>query len=161
MVTLLRPDAGAARVAGVDVVSDPTAARRRIGYVPQEITADRYLTAREQLALFTDLYHVPASRRGSLIEEMLHLGGLEAAADKRSRYYSGGMKKRLDLACGLLHEPAVLFLDEPSLGLDVPTRRAIWDHVRSLKARGVTVLLCTNDMDEADRLCDRLAIIDQ
>ncbi len=161
LVTQARPDSGQAQVAGADVVKNPTEVRRRIGYVPQEITVDRYLTAREQLSLFADLYHIPRQRRPRRIEELLALVGLEAMADKPSRNYSGGMKKKLDLACGLIHEPEVLFLDEPSLGLDVPVRRAIWDHIESLRGRGVTVLLCTNYMDEADRLCDRVAIIDQ
>jgi ABC-2 type transport system ATP-binding protein len=160
LVTLARADEGTATVAGADVMKDPTEVRRRIGYVPQEITADRYLTPREQLSFFADLYHLPAAARRQRTSELLALVGLESMADKVSRGFSGGMKKKLDLACGLIHEPKVLFLDEPSLGLDVTTRRTIWDYILDLKRRGVTIILCTNYMDEADKLCDRVAVVD-
>lgn len=161
LITLVRPDAGSAEVAGFDVLAAPDEVRRRIGYVPQELTADPYLTARENLRYFADLYHIPPGRREARIEELLALVDLQGDADRPIRRFSGGMKKKLDLACGLLHEPPVLLLDEPSLGLDVQVRRDVWDHIAGLKGRGATIFLCTNYMDEAERLCDRVAIIDR
>ncbi len=161
LVTLLRPDAGSALVAGCDALADPGGVRERIGYVPQEISTDRSLTARESLRLFADLHHLSPARRAQRVEALLSLTGLAPAADQVARGYSGGMKKKLDLACGLLHEPKVLFLDEPTLGLDVAARRAIWDYLDGLRAGGTTLVLCTNIMEEADRLCDRLAILDR
>ncbi|HEV8336786.1 MAG TPA: ATP-binding cassette domain-containing protein [Candidatus Polarisedimenticolia bacterium] len=161
LITLAQPDRGMAEVGGVDVVRDPVRARRLFGYVPQELTADRSLTARESLRWFSDLYHLPRSGREARVAEALRLVGLEEAADRPTRTFSGGMKKKLDLACGLIHRPRILFLDEPSLGLDVKVRSDLWRHVASLKASGVTVFLSTNYMDEADRLCDRVAIIDR
>ncbi len=157
--TLIRPTAGTATVLGHDVVQDPDRVRREIGYVPQELTADGYLTARENLRLYANLYHLSQREIPGRIEEAMRIVALEDAGSKLVRTYSGGMKKKLDLACGLLHHPQVLFLDEPTLGLDVQARRSVFDHVLELKRRAVTVLLCTNDMDEADRLCDRIGII--
>jgi ABC-2 type transport system ATP-binding protein len=161
LITLLRPDQGSARVLGHDVVRDAAWVRARIGYVPQELSADRWLTAREHLDYFSDLYHLPAADRRRRVGELLALFGLEAVADRRLATFSGGMKKKLDVACGLVHRPPLLFLDEPSLGLDVPVRRALWRHVLDLKRGGTTVLLCSNYMDEVDALCDRIAIVDR
>jgi len=161
LITLARPDAGSAEVGGTDVMHDPARVRRMFGYVPQELTADRYLSARENLRWFADLYHLPRSIREHRVEAALRLVDLAEAADRPIRTFSGGMKKKLDLACGLIHEPRILFLDEPSLGLDVKVRTELWSYVTSLKQKGVTVFLCTNYMDEADRLCDRVAIIDR
>jgi ABC-2 type transport system ATP-binding protein len=159
LITLWRPTSGTAAVLGRDVVREPAAVRREIGYVPQELTADVYLTASENIRLYANLYHLPAREIHERIDDALRLVGLEGAAHRLVKGFSGGMRKKLDLACGLLHEPKILFLDEPSLGLDVQSRRAVWDHVLRLKHRGVTILLCTNDMDEADRLCDRVGIV--
>ncbi|HEY3302009.1 MAG TPA: ATP-binding cassette domain-containing protein [Candidatus Binatia bacterium] len=161
LITLVRPDEGKAEVAGVDVVKNPAQARRMIGYVPQELTVDPYLTAREHLNYYADLYHLPSAARKSRIEEALALVGMAGLEDRRARHLSGGTKKKLDLACGLLHRPPVILLDEPSLGLDVQVRRDVWNHILRLKQEGTTVFLCTNYMDEAERLCDRVAIIDR
>jgi ABC-2 type transport system ATP-binding protein len=162
LATLLRPTAGSARVCGFDVVQDPNAVRRRLGYVMQQtFQSGRYLlTGREAVEIEAALYHVPRRNVRPRAAEVLEVVGLTAHADRLVTTYSGGMKKRLELACGLLHRPQVLFLDEPSLGLDVQSRHAMWDHVRALRDGGVTVLLATNYLDEADRICDRLTIID-
>jgi len=161
LTTLERADDGRAEVLGIDVRSAPGRVRDQIGYVPQELTADRYLSARESLDFFCRLHHLDATTRKATIERLLTLLELEEAADRPLRTFSGGMKKKLDLACGLVHDPKVLFLDEPSLGLDVEVRQALWDHVLDLKAGGTSIVLCTNSMEEADRLCDRLAIVDR
>ena len=160
LITLLRPTSGQAIVLGHDVVRDADIVRRLIGYVPQERAIDRFLTGREHLLLLADLYHLPKDEARRRIPELLKLVDLEARADLPAKTYSGGMKRKLDIACGLLPNPKVLFLDEPTLGLDVQSRLRIWDHVRQLKARGITIVMTTNYLDEADQLCDRLAIID-
>lgn len=160
LITLLRPTSGQAIVLGHDVAKDADAVRRLIGYVPQERAIDRFLTGREHLLLLADLYHLPKDEAQRRIPELLKLVDLEARADLPAKTYSGGMKRKLDIACGLLPNPKVLFLDEPTLGLDVQSRLRIWDYVRRLKARGITIVMTTNYLDEADQLCDRLAIID-
>jgi len=161
LTTLVRPDRGKAEVVGTDVLRDPVKVRRLIGYVPQELTVDPYLTAREHLRYYADLYHLTAAVREERSRELLALVGLAGHEDRPARDFSGGMKKKLDLACGLIHRPAILFLDEPSLGLDVQVRRDVWSYILRLKAERTTVFLCTNSMDEAERLCDDLAIIDR
>lgn len=161
LTTLVAPDGGRAMVAGHSVVDEPVAVRRLIGYVPQELTVDPYLTAREHLRYYADLYHLSAAERQNSMRELLQLVGLEGAEDRRVKTFSGGMKKKLDLACGLVHRPPLIFLDEPSLGLDVQVRREVWNYILRLKQEGTTILLCTNYMDEAERLCDELAIIDR
>lgn len=161
LTTLVRPDRGKAEVAGIDVLSDPFKVRGLIGYVPQELTVDPYLTPREHLRYYADLYHLSATVRESRIREVLVLVGLAGYEDRRVRYLSGGTKKKLDLACGLIHRPPLIFLDEPSLGLDVQVRRDVWSYILRLKEQGTTVFLCTNYMDEAERLCDEVAIIDR
>jgi ABC-2 type transport system ATP-binding protein len=161
LTTLVKPDSGSARVAGFDVVKEPDRVREKIGYVPQEITVDPYLSPREHLEYYAGLYHLSRRSAKNRIHELLLLVGLEADAERPVRRFSGGMKKKLDLICGLLHDPEVLFLDEPSLGLDVQIRRDVWGHVLKLKDEGAAILLCTNSMDEADTLCDRLSIIHQ
>ena len=161
LTTLASPDSGRVRVAGVDVLEDPGKVRSLIGYVPQELTVDPYLTVREHLKYYGDLYHLSSSVREAHVRELLELLGLVGSEDRRVKYFSGGMKKKLDLACGLIHGPPVILLDEPSLGLDVHVRREVWNYILGLKDRGTTVFLCTNYMDEAERLCDELAIIDQ
>lgn len=160
LITILRPDAGHATVLGHDVVREADRVRHLIGYVPQERAIDRFLTGREHLLLLGDLYHLPKSETRKRITEILRLVDLEEQADRLARTYSGGMKRKLDLACGLLPNPKILFLDEPTLGLDVQSRLRIWDYVRRLRDRGITIVMTTNYLDEADRLCDRLAIID-
>ena len=134
--------------------------RRLIGYVPQERAIDRFLTGREHLELLGALYHLTKDEAAKRIAELLKLVELEEHADRAAKTYSGRMKRKLDIACGLLPDPKILFLDEPTLGLDVQSRLRIWDYVRMLKARGMTIVMTTNYLDEADQLCDRLAIID-
>jgi len=160
LITVLRPSGGLARVLGMDVVEQATQVRQAIGYVPQERAIDRFLTGREHLELLASLYHLPAAQAAVRIDEVLKLVGLEHKADEVARTYSGGMKRKLDIACGLIPDPRVLFMDEPTLGLDVESRLKIWEHIRQLKARGITIFLTTNYLDEADQLCDRIAIID-
>jgi len=160
LITLLRPTSGQALVLGHDVAQEPDTIRRLIGYVPQERAIDRFLTGREHLLLLADLYHLPKDEAQRRIPELLKLVDLEDRADQPAKTYSGGMKRKLDIACGLLPNPKVVFLDEPTLGLDVQSRLRIWDYVRQLKARGITIVMTTNYLDEADQLCDRLAIID-
>ncbi|BCA55668.1 Daunorubicin/doxorubicin resistance ATP-binding protein DrrA [Nitrospira sp. KM1] len=160
LITLLIPTSGSATVLGHDTVKDADRVRQLIGYVPQERAIDRFLTGREHLELLAALYHLPKNVGTTRIGELLKLVELEAHADRPAKTYSGGMKRKLDIACGLLPDPKILFLDEPTLGLDVQSRLRIWDYVRMLKARGMTVVMTTNYLDEADQLCDRLAIID-
>lgn len=161
LITLLHPTSGSATVLGHDTVRDADRVRALIGYVPQERAIDRFLTGREHLELLGALYHLPKEAATRRINDLLKLVELEAHADRPAKTYSGGMKRKLDIACGLLPDPKILFLDEPTLGLDVQSRLRIWDYVRMLKARGLTVVMTTNYLDEADQLCDRLAIIDQ
>ena len=160
LTTLVRPDEGKVEVAGTDVVGDPVRARRLIGYVPQELTVDPYLTVREHLRYYADLYHLSPALKDSTIREVVALVALAGYEDRRVRHLSGGTKKKLDLACGLLHRPPVIILDEPSLGLDVQVRRDVWSYILRLKEQRTTVFLCTNYMDEAERLCDIVSIID-
>ncbi|ALA56903.1 ATP-binding cassette domain-containing protein [Nitrospira moscoviensis] len=160
LITLLHPTSGSATVLGHDTVREADRVRQMIGYVPQERAIDRFLTGREHLELLGALYHLSKDDARKRIGELLKLVELEAHADRPAKTYSGGMKRKLDIACGLLPDPKILFLDEPTLGLDVQSRLRIWDYVRMLKARGMTVVMTTNYLDEADQLCDRLAIID-
>ncbi|TKB73514.1 MAG: ATP-binding cassette domain-containing protein [Nitrospira sp.] len=159
-ITLLCPSAGRAMIFGVDVVEHADRVRQMIGYVPQERAIDRFLTGREHLQLLGALYHLSREEAERRIRELLKLLDLEHKADIPAKNYSGGMKRKLDLACGLIPNPKVLFMDEPTLGLDVQSRLRIWDYVRRLRERGITVVMTTNYLDEADQLCDRLAIID-
>jgi ABC-2 type transport system ATP-binding protein len=160
LCTLLPPTSGTARVAGFDVVADPDAVRHRIGVALQEIGLDPAQTGRELLELQSGLYGITGSRAKTRAEELLALVGLTDAADRRTKTYSGGMKRRLDLASALVHEPQVLFLDEPTTGLDPASRLTVWEEVRRINASGTTVFLTTQYLEEADQLCDRLAIID-
>jgi ABC-2 type transport system ATP-binding protein len=161
MTTLLRPTSGAVTVLGHDVVADADAVRQLIGYVPQERAVDRLLTAREHLELFADLYHLSPAVAAPRIQEALRLVDLADRVNDSVGKFSGGMKKRVEIACGLLHDPKILFLDEPTLGLDVQSRSQVWNHIRALKQRGMTVVINSNYLEEADQLCDRLAIIDR
>ena len=160
LTTLLPPSEGTARVVGFDVVRRPREVRKRIGYVPQLLSADGGLTGFENLMVFARLYDVPRSERTRRIAEALESMGLEQAADQPVRQYSGGMIRRLEIAQGLLHHPAVLFLDEPTVGLDPVARRVVWEDIRRLRRRlGTTVLLTTHYLEEADELCDQVAIL--
>jgi ABC-2 type transport system ATP-binding protein len=161
LCTLLPPTAGTATVAGSDVVEDSSAVRHRIGVALQEIGLDPAQTGRELLELQCGLYGITGRRGRERARELLELVGLTEAADRRTKTYSGGMKRRLDLASALVHEPDVLFLDEPTTGLDPASRMTVWDEVRRINAGGATVFLTTQYLEEADKLCDRLAIIDE
>jgi ABC-2 type transport system ATP-binding protein len=160
LCTLLPPTRGSAIVAGLDVVADAAEVRRRIGVALQEIGLDPVQTGRELLELQCGLYGLTGQRAHTRTNELLELVGLTEAADRRTKTYSGGMKRRLDLASALVHSPHVLFLDEPTTGLDPASRLTIWDEVRRINAGGATVFLTTQYLEEADKLCDRLAIID-
>ncbi len=160
LCTLTTPTGGSAKVCGFDVVKYPDEVRRRIGFVPQDISVDDELTARENLELHAKLYHMPKDLREKKIEEMLELVGLKERAESLVKTFSGGMRRRLEIAEGLLHNPEVLFLDEPTIGLDPASRMTIWEQLRELNKEGVTIFITTHYMDEADRLCNRVAIID-
>jgi ABC-2 type transport system ATP-binding protein len=160
LTTLLSITAGAARVAGHDVAREPDAARGRIGVALQEAGLDPRQTGRELLVLQGRLFGLARPAAAARAEELLALVELEDAADRRIKSYSGGMKRRLDLASALVHEPEVLFLDEPTTGLDPASRLTVWDEMRRINERGTTVFLTTQYLEEADQLCDRLAIID-
>jgi ABC-2 type transport system ATP-binding protein len=160
LCTLLPPTAGEARVAGLDVVGEGAEVRRRIGVALQEIGLDPVQTGRELLELQCGLYGITGRGSRERANELLELVGLTDAADRRTKTYSGGMKRRLDLASALVHRPDVLFLDEPTTGLDPASRMTIWDEVRRINTGGATVFLTTQYLEEADQLCDRIAIID-
>jgi ABC-2 type transport system ATP-binding protein len=161
LCTLAAPDAGRIELAGISVLDHPKAARQLLGYVAQEVALDKVLTGRELLQLQAALYHLPRPQIAERINTSLSLLGLEPWADQKTGTYSGGLRKRLDLAAGLLHAPAVLVLDEPTVGLDIESRRVIWDFLRQLRDRGTTVLLTSHYLEEIDALADRVAIIDQ
>jgi ABC-2 type transport system ATP-binding protein len=160
LTTLLSLTSGTARVAGLDVASEPDAVRRRIGVALQEAGLDPRQTGRELLVLQGQLFDLSAQDAEARTVELLELVELTDAADRPIKGYSGGMKRRLDLASALVHQPDVLFLDEPTTGLDPASRLTVWDEVRRINERGTTVFLTTQYLEEADQLCDRLAIID-
>ncbi len=160
LTTLLTITSGTARVAGVDVAADPDAARRQMGVALQEAGLDPRQTGRELLVLQARLFGQSPRGASRRAQELLELVDLVDAADRRIKGYSGGMKRRLDLASALVHEPEVLFLDEPTTGLDPASRLTVWDEMRRINGRGTTVFLTTQYLEEADQLCDRLAIID-
>jgi ABC-2 type transport system ATP-binding protein len=160
LTTLLDPTSGTALVAGFDVVKSPARVRRRIGYVPQMLSADGALTGRENLILSARLYGMPRAERDPRIADALSFMGLVEAAEKLVKTYSGGMIRRLEIAQAMLHRPVVLFLDEPTIGLDPVARHTVWDRLRDLRGEfNMTILLTTHDMDEADALCDTLALM--
>jgi ABC-2 type transport system ATP-binding protein len=136
-------------------------ARQKLGYVAQEVALDKVLTGRELLQLQAALYHLPRTVMGDRISKVIDLLGLKDWADQRTGTYSGGIRKRLDLASGLLHQPDVLVLDEPTVGLDIESRAAVWNFLRQLRAEGITILLTSHYLEEVDALADRVAIIDQ
>ena len=160
LTTLLPPTSGRARVAGFDIRTAPANVRASIGYVPQLLSADGGLTGSENLRLSATLYGIPRSERRVRIADALGFMGLTDSANKLVKSYSGGMIRRLELAQAMLHRPAILFLDEPTIGLDPVARHAVWDRLRDLKREfGMTVLITTHDMEEAEALCDELAIL--
>jgi ABC-2 type transport system ATP-binding protein len=159
LTTLLRPTGGRATVAGLDVVEDPGGVRRKIGVALQEAALDPLMTGRELIHLQATLHALPPERGRELGDSLLARVGLTQAADRRVGTYSGGMRRRLDLASALVHSPQVLFLDEPTTGLDPVSRKAIWEEVRELNDEGTTVFLTTHYLEEADRLADRVGII--
>ena len=161
LCTLALPDAGKLEISGVSVIDYPRQARQKLGYVAQEVAIDKVLTGRELLQLQAALYHLPRSTVKPEIDRVLNLLGLTTYADQKSGNYSGGLKKRLDLAAGLLHQPDVLVLDEPTVGLDIESRLAVWDFLRQLRDGGTTVLITSHYLEEIDLLADRVAIIDR
>jgi len=161
LTTLLKPTSGHALVGGHNVVSDAKKVREKIGYVQQEISVDEFLTGRENLYLHARINQIPKNLIKSRIDEVLELVELGEKQDDATLTYSGGMRKRIDIANGLLSRPAVLFLDEPTVGLDIQTRRKIWGYIRKIrKDFGMTIFISTHYMEEADNLCDRIGIID-
>ena len=160
LTTLLKPDAGSATVAGYDVLRQPNRVRRVIGLTGQYAAVDEYLTGRENLRMFGDLYHLPAAYVRDRSAELLERFDLADAADRSLRTYSGGMRRRLDLAASLIAKPSIMFLDEPTTGLDPRSRLGLWGVIADLVAEGTTVLLTTQYLEEADRLADDIVVID-
>jgi len=161
LITILKPTEGKATVLGFDIFKQSNDVRNVIGVVPQEYTADEDLTAFENILLCSDMYGIPRRVAKERAEDLLKLVELTEFKDKRVQTFSGGMRRRLELACGLINRPKVLFLDEPTLGLDVQTRTATWNYIRKLKQEyGMTLFMTTHYLEEADSLCDRVAIID-
>ncbi len=161
LTTLILPTSGGARINGFDVVRSAGDVRRSIGVIPQALTSDMELSAAENMNIFAKLYSVPRERRRRVVKELLEAVELTQWADKPVKNFSGGMRRRLEIARGLVHEPNIFFLDEPTTGLDPASRIGVWDMLRKLKeGRDLTILLTTHYMDEADKLCDRIAIVD-
>lgn len=161
LTTLLKPTSGQALISGFDVMTNAKQVRENIGYVQQESTVDEYLTGRENLLLQAKLNHIPKKEINKRIDDVLELIELTDKQDQAVVTYSGGMRKRLDIAGGLLHHPKVLFLDEPTVGLDIQTRRKIWEYIKKIHTEfKMTIFLSTHYMEEADNLCDRVGIID-
>ncbi len=161
MTTLTPPTSGKAEVGGHDVVTDADGVRHAIGVIPQALTSDPELTARENMMIHAKLYGLTSAQRAQLIPQLLESVGLTEFTDKLVGSFSGGMRRRLEIARGLVHSPKIMFLDEPTTGLDPVSRTAVWEMITKLKeAAGLTILLTTHYMDEADKLCDRIAIVD-
>ncbi len=161
LTTLVLPTAGTARVNGFDVVSEASLVRQSIGVIPQALTSDLDLSAEENMSIFAKLYGIPRERRRRMIRELLEAVDLTAWSDKPLKMFSGGMRRRLEIARGLVHEPKIFFLDEPTTGLDPVSRVAVWAMLSRLRQeRDLTILVTTHYMDEADKLCDRIAIVD-
>lgn len=159
LTTLLTPTRGSGTVCGYDIGKDGREVRKKISYVPQDMAVDIKLTGRENVIFFAQLYGVPNPRDRA--DEALAVMELSDRAEDLIRTYSGGMRRRLELAQALVHDPSVLFLDEPTIGLDVAARKKIWEHIRALKERGMTIFVTTHYMDEANQFCDRVGIIDK
>ncbi|MFB6196814.1 MAG: ABC transporter ATP-binding protein [Halobacteriaceae archaeon] len=159
ITTLTEPTEGNVIVDSYGVTSRPDEIRERVGYIPQETALDHWLTGREVLSLFADMYKVSPEERERKIDRVLSRVDLQDRADTRVDGYSGGMKRRLEIATGLLHDPRIVIFDEPTLGLDPAMRRQTWDYVRELRADGGTVLISTHYLDEAAELCDRVAVL--
>ena len=160
LTTLLRPAAGRAWILGHEVTAEAATVRRLIGYVPQALSADGSLTGRENASLFAQLHRVPRPERAERIDAMLDLMDIGGAADRVVRSYSGGMVRRLEIACALLHRPRLLLLDEPTIGLDPVARRAVWRHLAEMRAEtGLTMLVTTHLMEEAEEQCQRVAVM--
>jgi ABC-2 type transport system ATP-binding protein len=160
LVTLLYPTEGTVRINGYDTKAEPQAVRESIGYMAQETSIDLELTPRENLRIACEMYGVPSEERAERIETLLDLVELQDVADKRAETFSGGMQKRLDTATVLVHRPPVVFLDEPTTGLDPEARLRVWDYFEKINDRGTTVFLTTQYLEEADQLCDRLAVLE-
>ncbi len=160
LATLLAPEQGSVRVDGVDALADPRAVRRLLGYVAQDVAIDKILSGRELLQLQGDLYHLRRGHRDERIADLIRRLDMADWIDRRCGTYSGGMRRRLDLAAGLLHRPRLLVLDEPTVGLDIESRSAIWQLLRQLVQEGTTVLLSSHYLEEVEALADRMAIID-
>jgi len=158
LTTLLSQTRGSASICGYDTVREPDRVRSCISYVPQDMAVDTNLTGRENVLFFARLYGVPNPK--DRVDELLAVMELTERADDLAKTYSGGMRRRLELAEALVHEPEVIFLDEPTLGLDVGARKIIWEHIHALNRKGMTIFVTTHYMDEADRFCDRVGIID-
>ena len=159
--TLLMPTSGTATVAGFDVVKNPAEVRKRVGYAAQDVGVDEHATGRENLTLYGHFYRMNSKLITQRVKEIFDLVGLTGDEDRMVSTYSGGMRKRLDLAMSLIHQPQVIFLDEPTTGLDPQTRAYLWDYIKNLaKEMDIAIFLTTHYMDEADRLADRIAIID-
>lgn len=162
LTTLIKPTRGMAWVTGIDIIKQPYQARLAIGYVSQDLAVEDALTGYENLKLQAGFYHIPKAEAVKRIAEVLAMVELTDRAKDKVETYSGGMRKRLDIACGLIHRPKLLFLDEPTLGLDIQTRREIWKYINHLRKEiRMTIFMTTHYMDEADSLCDRIAIIDK
>jgi ABC-2 type transport system ATP-binding protein len=159
LTTLLSPSSGTAEICGYDICKAPHEVRKIISYVPQDMAVDTRLTGRENVMLYAELYGItdPAAKT----EEVLRVLDLSSRADEFAKVYSGGMRRRLELAQALVHQPRVLFLDEPTVGLDVAARKKIWEYIRALRNKGMGILVTTHYMDEADRYCDRVAILNK
>jgi len=161
LTTLVAPTSGSASVFGLDVMKRSYDVRKLVGYVPQDVSVDGYQTPRQILRMLGTFYHVPKWKLESMISDALDVVELDDRADDQTKTFSGGMKRRLDIATALLHKPRMLVLDEPTLGLDVETRRKIWEYIKQLKKENMTVLLTTHYLDELEELSDRIAIIDR
>lgn len=161
LCTLAKPDSGKIEVGGISAIASPKAVRQRLGYVAQEVAIDKVLTGRELLKLQAALYHLPKKSISDRVNKLIEVLGLREYADNKAGTYSGGIRKRLDLAAGLLHQPEVLVLDEPTVGLDVESRRVVWQFLQELREAGTTVLITSHYLEEIDALADRLAIISQ
>jgi ABC-2 type transport system ATP-binding protein len=161
LCTLAKPDSGKIELGGISVVEQPREARKRLGYVAQAVALDKMLTGRELLELQAALYHIPKLEARQRIEVLLEVLDLQSYADKKTGTYSGGLQRRIDLAAGLLHQPEVLVLDEPTVGLDIESRVVVWEFLRQLRASGTTIIITSHYLEEIDALADKVGIIDR